>query len=171
MFKMSNNYRAYKDAGVTPIVYYFLTSTRNTRVYGKIAPEDSEIGLSQLGQCDGSITAGDGTFLGALPIVEYSARVLSFGNFRETLIPYKSDFLTSLVATEVGSFLITLDNSDAHFSELLSEDKDEQFLGAFGEIWQGFRGLVFADFLRIIRGQITDFVFSDLTFQLVHEAV
>ena len=119
MFKMSNDYRTYKERGVAPIIYCFVTSTRNTRVYGTIPPDDTEIGVTQLGSCDGSIVAGDGTYLGALPIVEYAPRVLNFGSFRETLIPIQRDFLTSLTMTEIGSFLITLDNSDMHFSELL----------------------------------------------------
>ena len=171
MFKMSNDYRTYKERGVSPIVYCFITSTRNTRVYGTIPPDDSEIGVTQLASCDGSIVAGDGTYLGALPIVEYAPRVLNFGTFRETLIPIQRDFLTSLTMTEIGSFLVTLDNTDAHFSELLGDDKDEQFLGSICDIYQGFQGLSFGDFIKIIRGEITELILTQSIFSLIAEAI
>ena len=169
MFKMSNNYRSYKEDGVAPIIYCFLTSTRNTRVYGMLPPDDAEIGVTQLASCDGTITAGDGTYLGALPIVEYLPRIISFGSLRETLIPIQRDFLSSLTMIEIGSFVITLDNSDGHFSALLGDDKDEQFLGSTCDIYQGFQGLAFADFLRIIRGEVSDLILTATTFQLVSE--
>ena len=65
MYKTTGDYQEAKSTEVAPIIYAFLTSSRNTRVYSNLEPNDIEIniGISQL--CDGTITAGDGTYLGA----------------------------------------------------------------------------------------------------------
>lgn len=169
MFKISQNYRHYKEVGVAPVLYYFLTTTRNTRVFGNILPQESEIGALSTPFCDGEITAGDGTYLGPIPIIDYQQRVLSFGSYRETLIPQKKDFLASLIMTELGSFNIALDNTDAYFSTVLGDDTNEEFLAGYGSIYQGFRGLAFVDFLRILKGEIVEIQLSRDTLQIIHE--
>ena len=135
-------------------------------MYGILAPEDSEIGVSQLAVCDGSVVAGDGTYLGALPIVEYEPRVLQFGSLRDTLVPVKKDFLTSLTMTAIGAFALTLDNTDGYFSILLGDNRDESFLTSICTIYHGFRGLAFANFIKIIQGEVTEVQLSQDTLVL-----
>lgn len=112
--------------GEVPLVYMVIETPLGSRAY---AEKELPAAFSVSGNRGDGTVPGDGTVLGgsdAIPMLEKSGRVLSYGAYERTIQPRKDDVLTAYTGKQLQHITITLDNADGYFSRLIPK---EPFLG------------------------------------------
>lgn len=166
MYRRTEQYLIAQKSGVAPVFLAIVDSTRMRHVWGIYLPTDAQLGDTTLSLWDGSRNAGDGGTFGVIPVADFGARVLQFGDLSQSLTPRSNDLFISLQQTAIPTCSLTLDNIDLYFSTKLGMHRGESFLTKPLFIIQGYEGLGFNDFITIFQGKITYEGLSDTQFIL-----
>ncbi len=158
MLSLSQNFhRARQDRNLKPLVLFSLQNAYGVRLYSDHAPSDELLGLAKPPLADGSLLA-DGARqagYGADQLLDWGARVLSFGRLRETLTPLTGDLLASLGAEEPGtvSVVLAVDREGGLARSLAGEN----LLGAQASLRLGYPGLLAREFAPRFSGVVASY--------------
>ena len=140
MRRYTDNYNKARKAGAKPFIMAFVGSDRGTRCFGKETPTSDYVGST-------------------IDTLEWSARVLSFGDFRQALSEESDQIFPSLSTQEMATYTLTCDNADGYFTTICGR---EEFIGGQLALYQGFAypGFVFADFQPLFNGVISAYTLT-----------
>jgi len=145
MRRFSETYNAARMRGDKPFILAFVFSNLGCHVVGKETP------------------TGDHVTGTPYNIIDWSARVLSFGTFRKSLSENSNNILQTLSQTEMSSYTLTCDNADEYFTNLLAR---EELIGQQLLIFQGYFDSSFADLQPLFNGIIQSVEMSTLSIQI-----
>ncbi len=154
MYKKSFAYHSARAAGYPEIVVCRITNSAGLRIFSDGMPPEN-IRLDTLANLyDGTYTYnGDITYgSGFEDVLDYGARVLSWGELRETLTPDTGDLILSQKSQEISTMQIILNNADRYFSKLLGR---ENMLSATVELIIGFASITRGDWMEQITGHVS----------------
>ena len=164
-------YNEAKNAGAKPLILAFLGSSTGVRCLGKQTPsEDYARDFNQVYIGSDTVSIGtDFVFIseeqGTNNAWEWEARVIDFGDFRQTISENPDSIFEGLIEKEMESYTLVCDNADGFFTEIVGK---EQLVNYPLILKQGFDypGFQFSDFLRIFYGRNTTYEFDYTTFQI-----
>lgn len=149
MKKRTDRYYLASQANAKPVVYAIIGSDFALRAFGKETPSESF--------CNGFF----------YNIFEWNARVLGFGDYRESLSQNPDNIIDTVNTQEMSSYTITLDNADKFFTNLIG--KGEEFIDGAFYLYQGFEypDFEFSDFIQLVTGKIADYKLDRMTFEVI----
>ena len=154
MYKKSFAYHSARAAGQEELVVCRITNSAGLRIFSDGMPPEN-IRLDTLANLyDGTYTYnGDITYgSGFEDVLDYGARVLSWGELRETLTPDTGDLILSQRTQEISTMQIILNNAGQYFSKLLGR---ENMLSATVELLVGFASISRDDWIPQITGRVS----------------
>lgn len=135
MRQVSDLYFQAAMANAAPLCLAFVGTNYGLRCFGKHMPTVEQVGSTLEN------------------IIEWDARVLTFGTFRQSASQQGENILQMLVETEMSSYTLECDDADQYFTEIASR---EIFINGDLYLYQGFDypSFDFADFLPLFYGKI-----------------
>jgi sugar lactone lactonase YvrE len=142
MKRYTERYHAARRAEARPIFILFLETDRALRCFGKHTPTAAQAGPDAL---------------------EWSARVLAFGDFRNALSSESEKYLQGLFEEEVSSYGAELDNADGYFSEINGKEiiLNGRVILMQGYAWPDFE---YDDFIPLYYGTISKYTLTRTRF-------
>ena len=161
MFELSQAFhRARQRRNQAPTVLLTLVNGFGARVYSNRQPSAEQVGLTAPPVADGTFLA-DGARQaggGSLNVLDFGARVLSFGRLRETLNPIKNDLVASLDASEPASVTVVLNNEGAKGARPFSRmEALENILGATAKLTLGYAEILPREYLERFAGRVESY--------------
>lgn len=167
MRSYTERYNAARQSGAKPLILAEVWTDKGPRVFGKQTPTEDQAQDIQL-----VYIGGEQVYIGSEAVgiaattggpFEWSARVLSFGDFRQALSENSDNAFQSITEKLMENYTLTLDNADQFFTALVAK---EQFLNGKIYLRQGFDypGFTQSDFITLFYGKITNYDFGYLDF-------
>lgn len=167
----THTYNAARQAGAKPFILAFIETDRCLRVFGKQTPLPAYIrenkplyfGANRVYFSDAASPVFLGLDTGS--VLEWSARVLTFGDFRQSLSQDSESIVDSLTEKVMDSYTIELDNHDDYFTDIAAK---ETLLNGSLLLKQGYDypGFVYSDFITLFPGSITSYNYDYISFSI-----
>ena len=162
-------------AGAKPLLLAYVGSNLAVRCFGKETPPGQ--GDSDLFFYSQVFFGTDAVYFGTdavyftsneaasldFDVYDWQARVLTFGDYRESLTDDADNIIASYNDQEMSTYTLSCDNADSYFSELCGK---EEFLGGQLLLFQGFDypGFAFSDYIPLFSGTISDVTLTTLEY-------
>jgi len=175
MLTKTQNFIDAEQAGEAPLFYVYLNTDLTRRCYTHKSQALDESAGS--GLWDGTRYYGDGLSFGAeTGTVQIRPLLLTLPTINKTVTQGTKGLLTALSPTQVGYVYSEFDNfykenSKFHFSNILTGQTSESYLGQPYEIRMGFPGLAYNDQLSLFRGLIMKSPLRGGTFKVSANAI
>ena len=148
------------EDGRAPVAFAYFETAMGVYIYGERSPEISQLPpTADVPILDGSIILDGSTILGtSATVVDTGAYLVEYPDeITQSISPNGIDLISGLQESELTEFDIVLANVDKHMSSITHND---EFLNQECWLFYGFAGLVYADFVEIVRGRVQGYEHS-----------
>ena len=160
MYKKSLAYYQKQEQGEQEIAILRIINPAGLRIFSDDLPPANILIQTELTIYNGTITYnGDKLYgEGYEDILDFSGRIIDWGELQETLLPDADDLISSLQSQEISTLSVELNNADKYFSKLLGK---ETFISATVELLIGFRTIARNEFMEQFTGKVQKMFLTD----------